>query len=375
MMISGERFCVTYLLSGSEVEAYAKAKDICVEQTVEFPPHLIPSGMIQEHILGRIESFEPGVQGYTAIISFAIETTANKLTQLLNVVFGNISIKPGIKVDYLDLPPSLLNQYKGPRFGREGLRSMLGGVERPLLFTALKPMGLSAKQLAELAYKFAIGGIDIIKDDHGLTDQCFAPFNERVRLCTAAVEKANQETGNHSIYVPNVTASASKLIKRAKQAKEAGAGGILVAPGLVGLDSMRELADDDSIGLPIFSHPAFIGSYVISPENGFSHQVLFGQIMRLAGADVVIYPNFGGWFSFSKEECEEIVKGTNVPMRMIKSIFPAPGGGMSIEKVPEMYQVYGNDIMLLIGGGLFQGGPDIVGNCQYFRAMLDDIVK
>jgi len=370
-IISGDRFYVTYSLSGSEVEANAKAKDICIEQTVEFPPPLIPVGMIQGHVLGRIESFEPWDEGYKVKISFAIETTANELTQLLNVVFGNISIKPGIKVDDIELPPSLLNQYNGPRFGREGLRRILGDVERPLLFTALKPMGLSAQQLAELAYKFALGGIDIIKDDHGLTDQCFAPFNERVRLCTAAVAKANRETGNCSIYVPNVTAGGSKLIKRAKQAKEAGAGGILVAPGLVGLDTMRELADDDSIGLPIFSHPAFIGSYIISPENGFSHQVLFGKIMRLAGADAVIYPNFGGRFSFSQQECEAIVQGTHVSMGTIKSIFPAPGGGMSIERVPEMHRVYGNDVMFLIGGGLFQRGPDIVENCRYFREMLN----
>jgi len=32
-------------------------------------------------------------------------------------------------------------------------------------------MGLTNKELAELASKFALGGIDIIKDDHGLANQ------------------------------------------------------------------------------------------------------------------------------------------------------------------------------------------------------------
>lgn len=373
MMISGERFIVTYLVSGSEQEALAKAKDICIEQTVEFPPYLIPAGFIQDEILGRIESFEAHNQDYKVRISYAVETTANELTQLLNVIFGNISIKPGIRVEHLEFPPALLRNYKGPRFGKEGIRTLLGITERPVLFTALKPMGLSAEQLADLAYKFALGGIDVIKDDHGLTDQCFAPFAERVHLCAAAVDKANKETGSRSIYVANITAPYGQVSKRARVAKEFGAGGLMVAPALVGFDCMRELAENDDIALPLFSHPAFIGSYVTYSQNGLSHQALFGQVMRLAGADVVIYPNFGGRFSFSQTECEAIARAAAAPMAGIKEILPAPGGGMSIQRVPELHAVYGNDVMFLIGGGLFQHGPDIVENCRYFRSMLNSM--
>lgn len=369
-MISGERFVVTYLIFDTQQEAFNKAKDICIEQTVEFPADLLPAGPIQEHVVGRIESFEPFDQCYKAKISYASETTAMELTQFLNVVFGNISIKPGIKVESIDLPSSLTSQWNGPRFGKEGLRELLGVPARPLLFTALKPMGLSSRQLADLAYQFAIGGIDIIKDDHGLTDQCFAPFAERIRLCAAAVRQANRETGQNSIYVANVTAGAGTMMERARQAKEAGAGGIMVAPGLAGFDSMRQLADEDSIALPVFSHPAFLGSYVTGSTSGFSHQALFGQITRLAGADAVIYPNFGGRFSFSKTECEAIARAAGADVPGIKPIFPAPGGGMSIDRVPEMHRVYGNDVMFLIGGGLFQQGPDLVENCRYFRNLL-----
>ncbi len=374
-MISGERFVVTYLIFGSWEEAFNRAKDICIEQTVEFPVNLLPAGIITDQVVGRIESFEPDDAGYKAKISYARETTANELTQLLNVVFGNISIKPGIKVEHIDLPPGMLSQCRGPRFGREGLRKLLGVPRRPLLFTALKPMGLSSKQLAELAYKFAIGGIDIIKDDHGLTDQCFAPFAERISLCSAAVQKANRETGNQSIYVANVTGAAGTILQRAKQAKEAGAGGLMVAPALVGFDGLRQLAAEDSISLPVFSHPAFIGSYVINKENGLSHQVLFGQLMRLAGADAVIYPSFGGRFSFSQSECEAIARATQDDIKGIKPIFPAPGGGMSIDRVPEMYRVYGNEVMFLIGGGLFKQGADIVENCRYFRNLINEFVS
>jgi ribulose-bisphosphate carboxylase large chain len=391
--ISGERFSVVYRLLGDKEEAYRKAVDICYEQTVEFPAELVPAGMIKDEIVGRIVSFKVAERNesnkgngsggrrnataetdtgsaFEAVISYAVETSAGELTQLLNVIFGNISIKPGIRVERLELPDSLLKQYQGPRFGRAGLREWTGVKDRPLLFTALKPMGLSSRELADMAYKCALGGIDIIKDDHGLTDQIFAPFSERVALCVEAVERANRETGEQSIYVPNITAPAHLIRDRAREAKGMGAKGVLLAPALSGFDIMRHLAEDQEFGLPIFSHPAFLGSYVTSKDNGISHFALFGQLNRLAGADAVIYPNYGGRFSFSREECAEIVQGTLTDMGRIKPIFPSPGGGMSLDRIEELGQVYGKDVLFLVGGGLFKQGPDLVENCRYFRQMV-----
>jgi len=379
MFFSGEsnlalpcaRFKVTYHLWGSQNEAYAKAQDICLEQTVEFPDDLVPDGVIREHIIGHIESFgRCGEDEYEAVISYAEPVAAGELTQLLNVVFGNISIKPDIRVTNLELPDSLLRGFKGPRFGRDGLREVLRIEDRPLLFTALKPMGLKAAELAELAYTFALGGIDIIKDDHGLSNQPFASYAERVRICAAAVGRANAKTGRHAIYMPNITAPFNEIIDRARLAKEAGAGGYLICPGLTGLDTMRAIAEDDELGLPIISHPAFQGSYVLG-RSGISHQVIFGQIVRLAGGDATIFPNFGGRFSFSREECEGIVKGATMPMCQLKPIFPCPAGGMSLSSVPEAIKVYGRDVIFLVGGGLFKHGPDLLENIKYFKTIIE----
>jgi len=367
-----ERFSIVYRIAGTEIEAYARTKDLCLEQTVEFPIELLPSGFIKDHVVGQIVDFvADGPASYKATISFAVESAANELTQFLNVIFGNISIKPGYRVEEIKLPDSLIGLFKGPRYGKTGLRELVDVPQRPLLFTALKPMGLNSGKLAELAYQFALGGIDIIKDDHGLTNQSFAPFEERVRLCAEAVERANRQTGQKCIYAANITAPHHEVMKRARYAKENGARGLLLAPGLVGFDTMRSLAEDDSIALPIFSHPSFLGSYVLGSDNGISHFALFGQIMRLAGADGTIYPNYGGRFSFSREECQNIVKGTIVPMGNLKTSFPCPGGGMSIDNIPDMIQVYGSDVIFLVGGGLFRHSPNLLDNCNYFRSLVE----
>jgi ribulose-bisphosphate carboxylase large chain len=373
--LSGNRFTVWYRLSGTKDEAQTKADNICLEQTVEFPYALIPDGPIRDHIIGKIESFDSiDEHQHLVKISYAIETTAFELTQTLNVIYGNISLIPGIRVEGLELPGEYLRNFQGPRFGRDGLRQLLNIPKRPLLCTALKPMGLSAKQLGEIAYQLALGGLDIIKDDHGLSNQPFAPFQERVRYCVEGVERANRQTGKQSIYMPNITAPAERVFENALFAKENGAGGLLISPGLTGFDIIRQIAIDPNIKLPIFSHPTFLGSMINSPDNGIAHNVIFGQLTRLAGADATIFPNYGGRFSFSLEECQKIVTGTTIPMGQIKTIFPVPGGGMSLARINDMLQVYGNDVVLLIGGDLHRHGPDLTENCRIFKTTVESLI-
>ena len=369
--LSGERFKVIYRLKGSEREVRSKAEDICIEQTIEFPADLVKGGDIRDHIFGRIESFRPlEANCWEAAISYAIEITGFELTQLVNVMFGNFSLKPGVRVQRMELPESLLKHFKGPRFGIPGVRDLLGVPERPLFCTALKPMGLSCQDLAELAYQFARGGVDMIKDDHGLADQPFSPFRERVQRCAEAVERANRETGKKCLYVPNLSAPADQILEKALFAKENKVGALMVAPGLVGLDTMRMLADDDRIALPIISHPAFQGTFTAHPDNGVSHYIIYGQLPRLAGADASIFPNYGGRFSFSIEDCQNIVRGATVPMHHIKPIFSAPGGGMNLERIPEMIKTYGRDVIFLIGGALHKLGPDLVENCRRYMQVV-----
>ncbi|TYQ18183.1 UNVERIFIED_CONTAM: ribulose-bisphosphate carboxylase large chain [Acetivibrio alkalicellulosi] len=369
--LSGERFYVQYHLTGDEKEAYEKAKDICIEQTVEFPEDLIHNGFIRDSIFGKIQSFEKiNDNAYKVIISYAIEITSKEFTQFLNVLFGNISIKPGIRLEHIGISPTLEKWFQGPKFGIDGIRERLDVKDKPLFFTAVKPMGLSSKELAKLAYTFSLGGIDIIKDDHGLSNQEFCPFEERVELCCKAVQKSNDETGRKSIFVPNITAPHREMIKKAKLAKDLGAGGLLISPGLSGFDVVRDISIDQGIDLPIFCHPAFLGSYVFG-ESGIAHQVLFGEIPRLSGADATIFPNFGGRFSFSLEECRKIATSGKEEYGSLKPIFPCPAGGMTIKNIPSSLEVYGKDVAFLVGGGIFKLGPDLLQNIKAFRKILD----
>ncbi|MCS6849120.1 MAG: RuBisCO large subunit C-terminal-like domain-containing protein [Anaerolineae bacterium] len=370
--LSGRRFQVVYRICGTLDEVRNRAREISVEQTVEFPEALLPAGDIRDQLVGHIESITPLDESrHEVAISYAVETAGFEFTQLLNVIFGNTSMQPGIRVERIVMPEVLLQAFSGPRFGCRGLRDYLGVTQRPLLCTALKPMGLSATELAELAYTLALGGIDIIKDDHGLADQPFAPFHERVARCAEAVSRANRITGLKCIYAPNVSGCGEETLRRAYSARQLGAGALLIAPGLVSFGMMQQIASDERIGLPILGHPALLGSFAVHPDYGISHYTIFGQLMRLAGADATIFPNYGGRFSFSQKACKAIAQAASEPMGRLRSIFPAPAGGMTIERVPEMRTVYGNDVILLIGGGLHTHSPDLLANCREFRRLVE----
>jgi ribulose-bisphosphate carboxylase large chain len=361
--LSGERLTATYHLIGTPEQARERAEDISVEQTVEFPPDLISDPAIRTEVVGSVQSVdEIGPALHRAVVAFPVEVAGRELTQLMNVLFGNVSLIPGVRLVSVALPERVLKAYKGPRFGKRGIRDRVGVAGRPLLATAIKPMGLPVRALAEMAYQFALGGVDIIKDDHGLADQRFGGFEERVARVSRAVRRC--------LYAPNITAPADQVIRRARRAKAEGAGGLLIAPGLTGLDAVRCVADDDDTALAILSHPAMQGAFTVHQGAGISHGLLFGTLNRLAGADAAIFPNFGGRFTFTEAACRDLADRAGEPMGHIKPIFPVPAGGMSLDRVPEMRQFYGNEVILLIGGDLHRHGATPRESAQKFADAL-----
>ena len=361
------RFTVTYFIrAADEAEARQRALDIALEQTVEIPRDVVPKGYVEDEILGRLESLEKdaeGRPGYVAAISYSEDDIGGDFLQFLNIVFGNSSIKPGLKVEEIGLSPGILKLCPGPRHGMDGLRARAGIGAMPLMMSAIKPVGLPTRDLARLAHDFALGGMHYVKDDHGLVDQPTSPFSERLRACVDAVGEANAKTGGKTSFVPNITGPATAILERARQAEEAGAGAVMLAPALTGYDVVRTLASDPGFSLPIVCHPAFSGANVVSADCGFSHRAFFGTFHRLMGADAAIYPNYGGRFGFSRDECRSIASACTGELHGLKAIVPAPGGGVNFARVPDMRDAYGPDVMYLVGGALLQM-PDLVDACR-----------
>ena len=109
----------------------------------------------------------------------------------------------------------------------------------------------------------------------------------------------------------------------------------------------------------LMAHPAFTGTFFHSNLHGATPAFLLGRFFRLIGADISIFPNAGGRFSFTQEECNELSNELRMPDSNILPAFPAPAGGMRIERVSEMYDRYGKDTVFIIGGNLQQLSDDV----------------
>jgi ribulose-bisphosphate carboxylase large chain len=376
LTFTGERFRVHYTLSGyGEDDARQVAAFICVEQTIEFPHELVPPGALHDLMVGQVETFTPqGDSRFGVVISYASEAAGMELPQFLNVVFGNVSFTPGVRVERFELPPRLAGAFRGPRFGRQGVHDLMAVYDRPLTCTALKPLGLSAGQMAEMAYRCALGGIDIIKDDHSLSDPPFCPFRERIPRCVEAVARANRQTGYRSLYFPSVGGRMEAFHQKVAFAREAGADGLMIMPAFSGLDTLRMVAEDDAVGLPLIFHPGFLGTYRRSGDFGLSPFVLHGQLSRLMGADITIFPHYHGRFAPPKVECQLALEGTSTPMQHVKANLPAPAGGVRAEHFEEMRDFYGWDAVFLMASNLHRHGPDLVESSRRIRAVAEGLV-
>lgn len=360
------RFAVVYHLRGTKAAARKRAARLCVDQTVEAPEAILTAA-VRRRVLGRVEQVTAlRADRHEALISFPSELLDGSCAHLLNVVFGHASLTAGVRVAALHLPDEAVKGWPGPRFGCDGLRYRVGVPRRPLVCGVLKPLGLSPEEMADLAYRFARGGVDLLKDDQSLGDQPFCPFEERVARCAEAVAKANRETGRTCLYLPHVSGSWDAMRGRGVIARQAGAGGLLVCPGLTGYDALRDLAQDDAIGLPILSHPALLGSYYVSAESGIAPAVLFGQLPRLAGADASIYPGFGLDFPISRRDCRAIAGVCREPWRHLRPIFPTAAGRMDVRRVREQCEVYGNDVLFILGSGIQRQAGGMIKACRRF---------
>lgn len=346
----------------------AKATAIAHEQTVELDPGLVPEAL-RSTIPGRVEWIEPTGRGAArATIAYAPELAAGDLPQLLNLLFGNVSMQSGVRLEAIDWPPSLLASFPGPRHGIAGLRALAGVPHRPLLCAALKPLGLSAGQLAELAGRLARGGVDLVKDDHSLADQPFARFAERLARCQEAVLEAAAATGASTLYLPNLTAPADRLLERAEQARAAGCRAALVSPLLVGLDRVAEIAA--ATGLALVGHPSLTGG-LLARRHGIRPALVWGDLFRLAGCDGTIYPNAGGRFAFPLADCLEVADHLRRPLGALRPAFPVLGGGVDVRRVRRWRGLYGDDTVFLLGGSLL-GAPDVTAAAASLRSRLEE---
>jgi ribulose-bisphosphate carboxylase large chain len=359
----------TYRLCCTADEASRLAHELALEQSVEVPENLLDCPRIRAEVAGRVRTIEPiDNDHFNAVIDFPAALAGTHCNQLWNLLYGNVSLKRNAVLTRVDLPDEVAAWLPGPRFGVAGVRKLLGVIGRPLLATALKPRGSTSERLAELAAGFARGGGDIVKDDHNLVDDSFAAFQQRVELCQSAVERVAQEMGRSTLYAPNLSPPAGELERHAEFLVKRGVRAALIAPALLGLDATRQLTS--RYPLVWLAHPTFTGCFFHDVDHGIDPGVMLGQCFRWIGCDATVFPNQGGRFTFSAEQCQRIADAARREEHRFRPCWPAPAGGMNYERLPEMAARFGADAIFLIGGALLADSTNLAAStARYIERM------
>ena len=289
------------------------------------------------------------------------------IPQILSSIAGNIfgmNALTSLKLLDVSFPKKIVAASPGPAFGIRGVRKVTGVSKRPLVGTIIKPkVGLDSLGHANVAYNAWVGGLDIVKDDENLTSLSFNKFDERIRLTLKARDKAEAKTGEKKIYMPNVTAEAGEMLKRAKFVKAHGGEYVMIDILTCGFSALQTLRDAN-LGLVIHAHRAMHGAITRSPEHGIS-MLTIAKLSRLIGVDQLHIGAIIGKMHGSGKEVLSIQEG--ITAKTVNEddkrdvlcqnwygkspVLPVASGGLHPGHVPGVVKYMGSDIVMQFGGG------------------------
>ena len=293
------------------------------------------------------------------------------IPQYLSVVAGNLfglgALKK-VRLQDVIFPESLMRAHKGPRFGIEDARKILGVFDRPLVGTIVKPkVGLDPGGTAAIAAAAVRGGLDLIKDDETLTDQAFCPLISRVEEVMSALDKVEKETGKGAFYAVNVTTGADQILERAERAVDHGANMVMVDVLTAGFSALEVLSRH--VDVPVHVHRTMHGAFTRDKGHGIS-MVVISRLVRMAGGTNLHTGSYMGKMARETMENDQSRDALREEWHGLKRVFPVASGGIYPAKVSGNLDGYGIDSIVQAGGGV-HGHPD--GTTAGAKAMVQAV--
>ncbi len=284
---------------------------------------------------------------------------AGNMPEILSSIAGNIfgmkTVK-NLRLNDIIFPKQIVKAFKGPRFGKEGVRKLTKVKNRPFCGTIVKPkVGLNPQEHAKVAYDAWAGGLDIVKDDENLSSMTFNKFETRIAKTLEARDKAQAETGEKKIYMPNITAETMKMLDRADYVKSLGGEYIMVdilTCGWAGLQTVR----DAGFNMFIHAHRAGHAAFTRNPKHGISMKTI-GKVARIIGVDQLHIGTAVGKMEGSAEDVTGSQKGLEEDMFGIRPVLTVASGGLHPGHTSDLVKILGKDIVAQYGGGC-HGHPE-----------------
>lgn len=295
------------------------------------------------------------IDGNNVRIAYPIElfepaNMPNILSSVAGNVFG-LGALGNLRLNDVHFPSRIIRSFRGPKYGIDGIRSLLKVKDRPLVGTIIKPkLGLKTKDHAEVAYDAWVGGCDMVKDDENLSNQTFNPFEERLIRTLESRDRAEKETGEKKVYMVNVTSETDQMLERAQFVENHGGSYMMVDILTCGFAALQTLRNHD-FGLVIHAHRAGHAAFTKNSKHGISMRVV-AKVSRIIGVDQLHVGAAVGKMSEERGEVLENCDALRREMGGLKPVLPVASGGLHPRLVPSLIDIFGKDVVIQAGGGI-----------------------
>jgi ribulose-bisphosphate carboxylase large chain len=323
-----------------------------------------------ESLAARVFSIE----GNEAKIAYPVElfepgNMPNVLSSVAGNVFG-LRLLRNLRLTDVKFSRQLVKSFKGPQYGVEGIRKLVGVQGRPLVGTIIKPkLGLKTVDHAKVAYEAWLGGCDIVKDDENLSSQGFNLFEERLAKTLESRDRAEEETGEKKVYMINITSGTKEMLHRAELVLRHGGEYVMIdilTCGFAALQTFR----DQGFQLVIHAHRAGHAAFTKNPLHGISMQVI-SRVARVIGVDQLHVGTVVGKMFETKEEVAENCDALTEEMFELKSVLPVASGGLHPRLIPALMEFFGKDFVIQAGGGIHGHKDGTISGAKAMRQAVD----
>ncbi|HQN76520.1 MAG TPA: RuBisCO large subunit C-terminal-like domain-containing protein [Methanomassiliicoccales archaeon] len=299
------------------------------------------------------------IEGNMATIAFPVEDFSldiGGVPQILSIIAGNLfglEALHTVRLEDVTFPKCILKEFKGPKYGIDGMRSILKRPTKPLVGTIVKPkIGLSPKETADYVYEAGMGGLTNGKDDETLSNQKFCPLEDRVVAIAEALDRVKSETGHVMIHAINVSTNGHQILEVAERAQELGATELMVDVLTCGFGAIQVLAEDPSIKLPIHVHRTMHGAMTRNQDHGINMKV-FATLARMVGGDALHVGTFG--VGKMKGAAHEDLANRDMCLTKelpYKRVMPVASGGVHPGMIKKLVEIAGTELQIQAGGGV-----------------------
>ncbi len=307
------------------------------------------SGLLNSKYIKPLQTFEKNT------VKFAYKTNyVTTLQKILNLLcLHGIRVFDSLMIEDINFPKKFVQKFKGPKYGREGIKKLLDIKDRPLLQSVFLPEeNLNIQTVKNLSKRLFVSGVDEMSDHQMITDN-IQNFRARVETIMDVIDEVKYDFGPKIYYFYIYGEDYENRLDILKQMENKNIG-LALSPITLGFPLASQIINNCKY--PVQIHLTLHAPFTryakreiskqgeLIPGFGINMNVLLKFFILLGGdeihVDSPLFYHFENWET--KIQCNIL----NYYFKELKKPFPILIGGVNPVNTLFLLKEYGKDIVL-----------------------------